>query len=90
MKTAARLLLASFVVLAAVPGFGQERKIAKFQWNVDGAGINWALNGYDWTDGFNEQDSLVRISCRRGGKLEIGLGADAGLAGAGAKLSRCR
>jgi hypothetical protein len=75
MQIALRLLVASFVLFAAAPSFGQERKIAKFQWNVGAVGNNWELNGFDWTDGFNEQDSLVRISCKRGGKFEIGLGA---------------
>jgi hypothetical protein len=66
------------LLLAAAPTVAQTQ-IRKFQWMTDKGSAGWVLNGFDWTQGFNEQDTLVRFACRRGGKLEIGVGADVGI-----------
>jgi hypothetical protein len=66
------------LLLVAEPTFAQQQ-IKKFQWMADKGGAGWVLNGFDWTQGFNEQDTMVRFACRRGGKLEIGVGADVGI-----------
>jgi hypothetical protein len=66
------------LLLVAVPSLAQQQ-VKKFQWMSDKSGGGWVLNGFDWTQGFNEQDTLVRFACRRGGKIEIGIGADLGI-----------
>jgi len=78
MIFAVRIFLSLLAVLVAGESVAQQT-IARFRWTVDRTGAVWVLNGFDWTSGFNEQDTLVRFTCKRGGALEIGLGADVGI-----------
>lgn len=73
-----RIFLSALAVLVAGASAAQTQ-ITKFRWTADRGAAGWVLNGFDWTSGFNEQDALVRLACKRGGKLEIGLGADVGI-----------